>query len=100
MASVSLKSRNRNSRASTLNPADLRCWAVALLVLGSYAENDSRTVGGGAVDVCVVQVGGANRAGRLCATVDPDESHLTRTLRAGGAALPYSHVHGILQDAA
>lgn len=64
----------------TLNPADLRCRAVALLILGSYAEDDSWTVGGRAVDVGVVQMGCAYRARHLCATVDPNESHLTRTL--------------------
>ena len=46
------------------------------------------------------QLGGAHGAGSLGAPVDPDESHLTRALRGGGAAFPHSHVHGILQDAA
>lgn len=64
----------------TLNPADLRRRAVALLVLGGYAEDNSWTVGGRAVNVSVVQVGCAYRTRRLCATVDPNESHLTRTL--------------------
>lgn len=70
----------KKTSPSTLNPADLRCWAIALLVLSSYAKDDSWPVGGGAVDVGVVHVGGADCAGRLSAAVDPDESHLTRTL--------------------
>lgn len=82
-----------------MNPADLRRWAVALLVLSGYAEDNGRAVGGGAVDVSVVQLGCADRAGHLGATVDPDEVHLTQTLQAGGAALLHRHVHGILQDA-
>lgn len=83
-----------------MDPADLRRRAIALLVFRSYAEDDGWPVGGGVVNVGVVQVGGADGAGHLCAAVDPDESHLTRTLRGGRAALPHRHVHGILQDAA
>lgn len=79
----------------TLNPADLRCWSIAKFVLGSYAEDDSWPIGGGAVDVGVVQVSRADNAGSLCTTVDPDESHLARTSYAGGAALLHCHVHGI-----
>lgn len=63
-----------------MNPADLRRRAVALFVLGGDAEDDGWSVGGGAVDLGVVQVGGADRAGRLGAAVDPDEGHLTRLL--------------------
>lgn len=85
---------------STLNPADLRGRAIALLVLGSNAEHDGRAVGGRAVDVGVVQLGGADGARHLGATVDPDEGHLTGALGGGGAALPYRHVHWVLQDAA
>lgn len=70
----------KNSSPPALNPADLRRGAVALLILCSYAEHDSRTVGGGAVNVGIVHVGGADRAGHLSAAVDPDECHLTRTL--------------------
>lgn len=83
-----------------MDPADLRRRPVALLVLGSDAEDDGWPVGGGGVDVCVVQVGGAHGAGCLGSAVYPDEGHLTGPLRAGGAALPHRHVHGILQDAA
>lgn len=84
-----------------MDPADLSCRPVALLVLSGDAEDDSWPVGGGAVDVGVVHVGGVDRAGRLGATVDPDEGHLTRTLRAGGGAvLSHRHVHGVLQDPA
>lgn len=64
----------------TLNPADLRRRAVALLVLGGNAEDDSRPVGGRAVDVGVVQIGGTDCAGHFGATVDPDEGHLSWTL--------------------
>lgn len=42
---------------TTLNPADLGCRAVAQFVLCGYSEDDGRAVGGGAVDVGVVQVG-------------------------------------------
>lgn len=84
----------------TLDPADLRGRTVALLVLGGDAEDDGRAAGGGAVDVGVEQVGGANNAGRLVAAVNPDERHLTRPLRAGRAALPHCQVHGVLQDPA
>lgn len=83
-----------------MNPADLRGRAVALLVLGSDAEHDGRAVGGRAVDVGVVQLGGADGARHLGAAVDPDEGHLAGALGAGGAALPHRHVHGVLQDAA
>lgn len=83
-----------------MNPADLRRWAVALFVLGGDAEDDGWPVGGRAVNVGIVQVGGADRAGHLGTTVNPDEGHLTRTLRGGGAAFPHCHVHGILQDPA
>lgn len=86
--------------SNTLNPADLRGRAVALLVLGSDAEHDGRAVGGRAVDVGVVQLGGADGARHLGAAVDPDEGHLAGALGAGGAALPHRHVHGVLQDAA
>lgn len=86
--------------SNTLNPADLRCRAVSLLVLGSDAEHDGRAVGGRAVDVGVVQLGGADGARHLGAAVDPDEGHLAGALGAGGAALPHRHVHGVLQDAA
>lgn len=48
----------------------------------------------------VVQLGGAYGARHLGAAVDPDEGHLTRTLGADRAALPHSHIHGILKDAA
>lgn len=93
--------RNRTKLSSfTLNPADLCRRAIALLVFSRNAENDRRAVGGGAVDVGVVQLGGVDGARHLGAAVDPDESHLTGTLGAGGAALPHCHVHGILQDAA
>lgn len=93
--------RNQTKLSSfTLNPADLCRRAVALLVFSRDAEDNSRAVGGRAVDVGVVQLGGVDRARHLGAAVDPDESHLTGTLGAGGAALPYRHVHGILQDAA
>lgn len=85
---------------STLYPADLRGWAIALLVLGSDAEHNGRAVGGRAVDVGVVQLGGADGARHFGATVDPDEGHLTGALGAGGAALPHRHVHGVLKDAA
>lgn len=93
------KLRNGGKR-STLDPADLGCRAVAQLVLGGYPEDDRRAVGGGAVDVGVVQVGLADRAGRLGAPVDPDEGQLARALLAAGAALLHSHVHGVLQDPA
>lgn len=83
-----------------MNPADLRGWTVALLILSSDAEDDSWPIGGRAVDLGVIQVGGADRAGRLGAAVDPDEGHLTWTLRAGGATLFHRHVHGILEDPA
>lgn len=83
-----------------MNPADLRGGAVTLLVLGGDAEDDGGPVGGGGVDLGVVQVGGADRAERLGAAVDADEGHLTRALRAGGSALLHRHVHGILQDPA
>lgn len=86
--------------SSTLNPADLCGRPVALLVLGSDAEHDGRAVGGRAVDVGVVQLGGADGARHLGAAVDPDEGHLAGALGAGGAALPHRHVHGVLQDAA
>lgn len=79
-----------------MDPADLRGRAVALLVLGSDAQHHGWTVGGRRVDVGVVQLGGAYGARHLGAAVDPDEGHLTRTLGAGGAALPHRHVHGIL----
>lgn len=79
----------------TLDPADLRGRTVALLILGGDAEDDGRAAGRGGVDVGVDQVGGANGAGRLGATVHPDERHLTRPLRA---ALPHRQVHGVLQD--
>lgn len=93
--------RNRTKLSSiTLNPADLCCRAIALLVFSCNAENDSRTVGGRAVDVGVVQLGGVDGARHFGAAVDPDESHLTRTFGTGGSALPHRHVHGILQDAA
>lgn len=88
------------SSSCTLDPADLRGGAVALLVLSSYAEDHCRPVGGGAVDLGVLQLGGADRAGCLGAAVYPYEGHLTRTLRAGGAALPHRHVHRVLQDPA
>lgn len=90
----------RKCSSATLNPADLCRRAIALLILGSYAEDDSWPVRGGAVDVGVVQVRGAHWAGRFGAAVDPDESHLTWTLRASGAALLHRHVHGILKDTA
>lgn len=64
----------------TLNPADLRGGAIALLVLGGNAEDNGWPVGGGAVDVCVVEVGGADCAGGLGAAVDPDKGHLPRPL--------------------
>lgn len=84
----------------TLNPADLRGRAVALLVLGGDAEHHGWTVGGRRVDVGVVQLGGAYCARHLGAAVDPDEGHLTGALGAAGAALPHRHVHGVLQNAA
>lgn len=83
-----------------MNPADLRRWAIALLILSSYAEDDSWPVGGGAVNLSIIQVGGTDQAGHLGAAVDPDKGHLTWALRAGGAALPHRHVHGILEDPA
>lgn len=83
-----------------MNPADLCRRAVALLVFSRNAEDNSWAVGGRAVDVGVVQLGGVDGARHLGAAVDPDESHLTGTLGAGGAALPHCHIHGILQDAA
>lgn len=83
-----------------LNPADLRRRAVALFVLSSDAKDNGWPVGGGAVNVGVVQMGGANGAGSLDAAVDPDKGHLTWPLRAAGAALSHRHVHGILQDPA
>lgn len=81
-----------------MDPADLGRRAVAQLVLCSYSEDDGGPVGGGAVDVGVVQVRLAHGAGSLGAAVDPDERHLARALLAAGAALLHSHVHGILQD--
>lgn len=87
-------------KSTTLNPADLGCRAVAQLVLCSYSEDDSRSVGGGAVDVGVVQVRLADRAGSLCAAIDPNKRHLSWALLAAGATLLHSHVHGILQDSA
>lgn len=54
-------SRHQNSSSpSTLNPANLRRRAVSLLVLGCDAEDDSWPVRGRAVNVSVVQVGGAD----------------------------------------
>jgi len=70
----------------TLYPADLRGRPVALLVLGGDAEHHGRPVGGGAVDVGVVQVGGAHRTGGLGAAVDPDEVHLARRIHGANAA--------------
>lgn len=52
--------RLKATSSPTLNPADLRCWAVALLILGSDAEDDSWPVGGGAVNMGIVQVRGAD----------------------------------------
>lgn len=84
----------------TLNPADLRRRAVALLILSGDAKDDCWPVGCRAVDVGVVQVGGADGAGCLGAAVNPDEGHLAWPLWAGGAALLHRHVHGVLQNPA
>jgi len=80
-----------------LDPADLGGRAVSLLVLGGDAEDDGRPVGGGAIDLGVLQLAAAGGARRLVASVDPDERHRPGT---GGPALPHRHVHGILQDPA
>lgn len=54
------KKYSSGGKRTTLDPTDLRCRAVTQLVLRSYSEDDGRAVGGGAVDVGVVQVGRAD----------------------------------------
>ena len=63
-------------------------------------SHDGGAVGGGAVDVGIGQVGGADGAEGLGAAVDPDEGQLAWALTGAGTTLLHSQVHGVLQDPA
>lgn len=83
----------------TLEPPDLRGWAIALLVAGCDAEDDGRL--GGVVYVCVGQAGGLHQAGGARPTEDPHKGQLGwgggLGLLGGLAALD-GQVDGVLDD--